>query len=185
MAGVVGRGGRWWRHVRSMTALRQVRGHWPVALRAAVTVMIPLGVATALGRQDWAMTCSLGAFAVLYGPATAYRHRAVLAAVTGGGLVLAAFLGAISVHVPALHLAIAVLLAVLATFLVSALKVGPPGAVFFPLVTGVAGHIVNLGGDPWHMVATVAVGAATAWLVSMSGALVDPRGPEKRAVASA
>lgn len=173
------------RHALGMARVNRVRGRWPVALKAAVSLVVPLGVATALGHQEWAMTCSLGAFAVLYGPATAYRHRAVLAAAAGLGLVLAALIGAFSVHLPAAHLALAVLVAVLATFLTTALKVGPPGAVFFPLVTGVAGFVVDNGGDPWQVVLTVVVGAVTAWVVSMSGALVDPRAPEKRAVAAA
>ena len=161
------------------------RRRWPVALKAALAIAIPLTVATAVGRQDWAMTCSLGAFTVLFGPTTAGRFRARLLAAAGTGFVACAWLGAITAGAPVIHLAVMVAVAVVASMLVVALKVGPPGAFFFVLTLGVAGYVVTHGATVGHVVATVAVGAVTAWLVGMADVVVHPRGPEESAVAAA
>lgn len=90
------------------------RRRWPVALKAALAIAIPLTVATAVGRQDWAMTCSLGAFTVLFGPTTAGRFRARLLAAAGTGFVACAWLGAITAGAPVIHLAVMVAVAVVA-----------------------------------------------------------------------
>ena len=183
MRSLVGPGAR--RHARALLGVTPYRRRWPVALKAALAVAIPLAVATALGHQDWAMTCSLGALAVLYGPTTAGRFRARLLAAAGAGFVASAWLGAVTAGLPALHLAAMVGVAVVASMLTVALKVGPPGGFFFVLTVGVAGYVVTHGDTVGHVVATVAVGAATAWLVGMADVVARPRGPEEGAVAEA
>src|SRR5690606_11906786 len=65
------------------------------------------------------------------------------------------------------------------------LRIGPPGAYMFMMVCAAAtampaGHI-----NPAEAFVLVLGGGAFAWLAHMAGALVKPRGPEQRAVASA
>lgn len=170
------------KHVRNIVAIRPFRKRWPVAVKAVLTLLIPLSIATALGRQDEALLCSLGAFAVLYGPNTAGRFRSRLLAIIGSGLVLCAALGAIFAHSQVLLMMVMVATSVVAAVLVASLKVGPPGPVFFPLVIGVSGLAVSQGADGRTMVLTVAIGAVTSWLVGMSDILIRPRGPEEDAV---
>ena len=173
------------RHVRGILAVRPAVRRWPVALKAAVAVVLPLSVATALGHQEWAMTCSLGTFGVLFGARTAGRFRARLYTVIGLGFVGAATVGALSAGLPFLHMLAMVVVSTLGVLLSVALKIGPPGAVFFPLVVGVAGFVVANGIPPEQLVLSVAVGALTAWVVGMSDLVVRPRGPEEAAVRAA
>lgn len=156
-----------------------------MAVKAALALGLPLTIATALGHQAWGVNCSLGAFAVLYGPATAGRFRAKLVAFAGCGLVTAAALGALTQPWTPLYLAAVVAVAVVSAMVCVALKIGPPGSYFFTLTVGVGGNLVGQGMSPVQLVASVASGAVVAWLVSMSDVVVSPRGAEERAVAAA
>lgn len=172
-------------HARNLFGINPFRRRWPVALKAAITLLIPLSVATALGYQDDALLCSLGAFTVLYGPHTAGRFRARLLAVVGIGLILSATLGALFAYSQLLLMMVMVAVAVIASVLVVTLKVGPPGPVFFPLAIGVSGLAVSQGVDPKHIIISVSIGAVTAWIIGMSDVLIRPRGPEEDAVRAA
>jgi len=70
-------------------------------------------------------------------------------------------------------------------WLCAALGVGPPGGYMFVVVCAAgigvsASHLM-----PWQIGLLVLGGGATAWLAQMSGAIADPRGPEKKAVSAA
>lgn len=75
--------------------------------------------------------------------------------------------------------------AVVATFFCLALRIGPPGAFFFVLVHGVGGLAAGGGAPATTIVAAVAVGALVAVVVGMSDLLLDPEGPQRRAVEAA
>lgn len=173
------------RHARLMLTVAPPSRRWPVAAKAAAAAGIPLAVATAAGHQQLGLTCTLGAFTVLFGPTTAARFRARVLAAAGAGLVAAATLGAVTQAWAWLHLCAVVIVAIVAAMVCVALKVGPPGSYFFTLTVGVSGYLVGHGHPVWQVVASVAVGAAVAWLVGMSDVLVSPCGAEKRAVAAA
>jgi uncharacterized membrane protein YccC len=164
------------------TGLAWLRAEWAPASRATVAMLLPLGVAVAAGDLRAGLTMSLGAFAALYARQEAYRRRAVLVGAVGLGLVAAAALGpAAAGSIWTAGLAIAVVGAV-ATWAAQSTALGPPGAYMITLVAAVSTH---LPGGLAERVALVAIGAAVAWCVAMSGVLVRPSAPQTGALASA
>jgi uncharacterized membrane protein YccC len=164
------------------TARAWLRAEWAPATRATIAVVLPLGLAVAAGDLGAGLTMSLGAFAALYARREPYRRRAVLVAAVGLGLVAAAGLGTVATGSAwTAGLAIAVVGAV-ATWAAQSTDLGPPGAYMLTLVTAVSTH---LGGPVGERVAYVALGAAVAWLVVMSGALVRPAAPQRNRLAAA
>ncbi|MGG1909496.1 hypothetical protein AB1285_21160 [Microbacterium sp. NRRL B-14842] len=69
------------------------RGDHRVALRAAVSVAVPLVVLWAVGRLDLSIYASFGAFAALYGRHDVFRDRIRMQASAGGVLLLAMLIG--------------------------------------------------------------------------------------------
>lgn len=166
---------------------------WRAGLRAAAAVAIPGAGLVAAGHASSALFTTFGAFAVLYGEGRAYRVRGHVVAAAGLALLVAVSIGAtIGWAVPAggvLLKTCAVLMtvvpAVVAVFVVDALRLGPPGALFFALV-GSGGLIaVESGADPAMLVVGASLGAISSVLVSMSGVLVDPSAPQREAAGRA
>lgn len=171
--------------VRAVFGITPAGGRLAVALKAAAALALPLLVTTLAGRPELGMMSTLGAFAVLYGPTTALGMRWRLTVAIGAGLVGSVGLGVLTAGHGAATLGALVLVAGVASFVCNSLKVGPPGAYFFPLVGGVAGHLVGAGHEPGLVLTMAVVGALVALLVGTSDLVVDPRRPERLSVARA
>ncbi|MGD7705486.1 FUSC family protein [Microlunatus sp. Y2014] len=170
------------RHLRFLYSMQASPPRAVIAVKAAVAMGIPLTLAVALGQEQLGFLASLGAFTILYGPATAWRRWIRMMLVVGGSLTGSALLGALTAWQPVLHLVVLVLSAMVAVFLCLALRTGPPNAFFFVLAQGVAGLAVSGGAPAVPLVLSVAGGAAIAVVVGMSDLVFDPRRPERVAI---
>ena len=172
--------------VRSALRLAPSPPRLKIAIKAAAAMTLTLGGGLALtGSLSAGALASLGAFTVLYGPTTAARWRLRLMIAVGAGLVTTAAIGALTaplgwIDVPAMALTGGV-----AALLCQALRLGPPGALFFVLVHGVAGLSASHGTSPGRIVAMVALGAVLATAIGMSDVVLDPQGPQRQAVEAA
>ncbi|WP_226347093.1 FUSC family protein [Agilicoccus flavus] len=175
----------WRRHARAAFVLNPSPPRWPVALKAAATMLVVLGTAQVVGDLRLGMLASLGAFTVLYGPTTAARYRRRLMLGVATGLVAAAGLGALAAPMPVLGVLALAATATLASFACLTLRVGPPGAFFFVLVNGVGGLAALHGPPVAHVVAATIVGAAVAFAVGLSDLVRDPSRPQRLAVEAA
>lgn len=174
------------RHLRAMVMLAPGPTRLLPATKAAITVLLCLGVPTAFGRLDLGLLAVTGTFAVLYAPGAPLRRRAATVAGIGAGLVGSAALGACTAASPALFAAAAVVLSMTAAGLSLALRVGPPGSYFLVLVAGIAHYLVAAHGTaPVHVVGMTAVGATVALVVTLLDLAPDPRRPERAAVDAA
>ncbi|WP_187614915.1 MULTISPECIES: FUSC family protein [Microbacterium] len=120
------------------------RGDHRVALRAAVSVAVPLVVLWALGRLDLSIYASFGAFAALYGRHDAFRDRIRMQASAGVVLLVAMLIGtALSVlAAPAVASVLVVaLVAAVVTLLAYVLQWHPPGPLFTVFATGACATI--------------------------------------------
>jgi hypothetical protein len=135
------------------------------------------------GHADVALFVTFGAFAVLYGEGRPYRVRARVVLTAGAVLLLAAGLGtaAAAGGTPAV-VAVVTVVAILAVYTVDALRLGPPGALFFALVTGGALVATEAGADPLTVLVCTALGGVSSALVSMAGIVADRGKPERVAV---
>lgn len=120
------------------------RGDHRVALRAAVSVAVPLLTLWALDRLDLSIYASFGAFAALYGRHDAFRDRIRMQAGAGGVLLLAMLVGtALSVLAapPVLGVLVVAVVAAAVTLLAYVLHWHPPGPLFTVFATGACATI--------------------------------------------
>lgn len=170
------RGLRW--EVRAPT-------RWPVALRAALAIAIPLTIATAAGHQAWGLLCGTGTFTVLYGAGRPLRSRIRVLVLVALGLIAGMSLGVLVSGNLVLSILVTAVVGAVATFLAHALRLGPPGAFFFVLIVGIGGYLPTRGLDPGSLILATTTGAAVAVPIAMFDLLLDRLGPERAAVAAA
>lgn len=146
---------------------------------------VPVFAGWASGDVTAGLMATIGAFTTLYGGDRPYLNRAGHLAAVAISFAAAVMLGVWAAQTPLLVVPTVVVIAMAATFLCNALRVGPPGAYMFALAcaagTGMpTGHLTlpQIG-------LLVLAGGAFAWLVHMARALVSPRGPERAAVRAA
>lgn len=115
------------------------RGDHRVAVRAALSVGVPLAVLLALGRLDLSVYASFGAFAALYGRHDLPRTRVRMQASAGGILIASMLVGtALSlVAAPALvSVAVIAVVAAIVTLIAYRAQWHPPGALFSVFAAG-------------------------------------------------
>lgn len=156
-----------------------------IALRAAVTVALPLIGISVVGEQRDAFMAGLGFFAVLYGAGAPVRRRFLTIPLAGVGLLLAIGLGILTGGYPLIGILLMVAVATLAAFLTYALGIGPPAAFFFALVLGI-GNVASSGGaPPEKLLGFAGLGVLSAIIIGTSDAWLDVRGIEEAAVREA
>ncbi|MDX2812880.1 FUSC family protein [Streptomyces sp. PA03-5A] len=158
---------------------------YAAGLRAAVSMGIPLTAGAATGHLSWGLTATMGAFTAVYGAKEPYGRRAVLLAGVAAGFVLSVAAGSLAGGRTWLAPVVIGLVGAVATYVCDALRIGPPGGYLFALACAMSTPLpVDAAAIGQRVTLTVA-GATCAWLVSMSGCLIDRHGPETTAVADA
>lgn len=159
---------------------------WSIGLRAAAAVAIPGTLVVAAGYPNAALYVTYGAFAVLYGEGRPYRVRAAVVATAGIALMLVTAVGVVvgscapgGVTNKAATILTLAAIAIPAVYTVDALRLGPPGALFFVLVCGGALGATEWGVAPVRILVCASLGAGAAVLVSMTGAVIDRQKPER------
>jgi uncharacterized membrane protein YccC len=169
--------------VRPADLLRGMRAARGRALRAGVSVLVPLLAGWAAGELGLGAVASVGAFAGFSAWDEPYRRRARVVAGTGLALTLAVALGTWAAGSDVLAALVGGALVAVAAYVALAFEWPPPRAYFvalaYLLATGMPSSPVG-GRVLW-----VAGGAAFAWLVSMAGAVTWRTRPEELAVARA
>ena len=159
---------------RSLFELHPSPSRWPIALQAAVAIGIPtVGFALA-GRSDLGLLASTGGFLALYLAGRSRRERAAKLPFIALGLIASASLGVLASGDPLLSLLAVFVIAVVSATLCLGLSVGPPGALFFVLIGGVATHLAGptgIGGagiDGGLVVGLLVLGCAISYLVVLA-----------------
>ncbi|MGV8875248.1 MAG: FUSC family protein [Rhodococcus sp. (in: high G+C Gram-positive bacteria)] len=183
------------RGLRVLFGLPAVGRRWPGGLRSALAFGVPAIVAWTLGFHTEALLVVSGSFAVIYGEARPYRSRWWVVLVAGAALVASVWLGATAGRVELdlggtgwsriVPVAVLSVIALVAVYVIAALRLGPPGAFFFVLVCAVSSYLPSADVSAARGAVCAAIGVASALVVAMSGVLWDPRGPERQAVGAA
>jgi uncharacterized membrane protein YccC len=156
-----------------------------VAVRATLSMTLPLAIGVVIGHPDWGALASIGGFAGFYAPDAPYRYRARLLAAIGAGLTLGVLLGGLASRQGWLAPLVAGLVAGVASLACQAAEVPLPREYLIVLATLAATGIpVDVHQALWHAGLTAA-GAAMGWLVNMSPVLGRARAPERRLVRAA
>src|SRR3954470_24049687 len=167
--------------------LRPDRGRLVSAVRASMASGICLLAGWVLGDLGAGLTANLGAFVALYGSGRPYNNRARLLGLVLCGLVFCVDAGVAAATVPSpwVSVALAALIATLASFFCSALHVAPPGAYMFMLACAAGSSMYWQGPHLARIAMLVAAGGLVSWTLHMLGAFWRPRGPECQAVSNA
>ncbi|WP_029259370.1 MULTISPECIES: FUSC family protein [unclassified Microbacterium] len=168
------------------------RGDHRVALRAAVSVAVPLLVLWMLGRLDLSIYASFGAFAALYGRHDVFRDRIRMQA-SAGGVILASMLIGTALSVLAAPAAVSILVvAVIAsavTLLAYTMRWHPPGPLFpvfavgacatIPATAASFGDVLVVGGPSvlFGLAITALVGILTRSTADAAPKVRQPVGP--------
>ena len=160
-------------------------GRWMFALRAGICMGTPVFVGWLEGNTSAGLMASIGAFTSLYGSGRPYLSRASHLALIALSFAAVVMLGMWTQPHNLLVPIVVALIAMIATWLSNALQIGPPGAYLFTLACAAAGAMQGIQVSPVHAAGLVLSGGAFAWVMQMGGALFNPRGPERNAVANA
>ncbi|MBF6480196.1 FUSC family protein, partial [Nocardia cyriacigeorgica] len=146
----------------------------PGAARTALAFGVPALIAALLGHEQQGLIAALGSFAVIFGEGRVYRQRWRAIGWAGLGLIAAACAGgftgaAIHRHTAAggAHAWLLVLVglmavvAVISTFVNSALRLGPPGGFFFVLAVGIGATVTGAGVSPGAVALWASAGAVS------------------------
>ncbi|WP_045824692.1 FUSC family protein [Williamsia herbipolensis] len=167
---------------------------WPAAVRAAAAFALPAVVLLIGGLGHNALFAALGSFAVLYGENRPFRIRWRVIGIASAALVASvAVMGSLG-HLADLDASVAVrsglvmasvVIAGVAVFVGNALRIGPPGPLFFVLTGGISATVTQHGVNPWVVVACTAAGTVGSMVAGMAPALVHRSRPEESSVSAA
>ncbi|WP_295012537.1 FUSC family protein [uncultured Microbacterium sp.] len=130
--------------VRGLIAFQPAHApRWPVALQAALSMFLPVMFFTLIGQPGVGMMAAGGAFTAIYLVGAAPSVRIRLLPVVGMTLIACAALGTVLAPFPLLAAVGLVLVTVGVSALYYAVRVGPPGPVFFVLVYGLATRVTG------------------------------------------
>lgn len=181
--------------LKLFTAFHTPGPRWPGALRAALALLIPGGIALMLGYETEMLLIAAGGFTVIYGEGHPYRKRFTVMATAGALLATSAMAGAFvgevvwgqinaggSLWWMLLIVGFVTSLATLGTWIQNALRLPPPGSFFIVMVAGGSTMVARLGLNPVEVSLWALIGVATGLILGMLPALFNPHGPEERAV---
>ncbi|WP_270353335.1 FUSC family protein [Microbacterium testaceum] len=149
------------------------RGDHRVAVRAVLSVGVPLLVLLLIGRLDLSVYASFGAFAALYGRTDAPRTRVRMQATAGAILVAAMLVGtAVSaLALPALASVVVVaVIAALVTLFAYRAQWHPPGALFTVFAAGATASFPATGAT--FLTVLLVGGASVVWSLLVTIAFV-------------
>ncbi|MGY4857982.1 FUSC family protein [Cryobacterium sp. AP23] len=155
-----------------------------VATRATFAMVLPLIVLVLAGRIDWAVYASFGGMTALFGRSEPYRLRARSVSVAAAGLVGSIAFGLVLAAIGApLWLLTVGLVVVLVTgvLLVNTMGLFPGTPLFFVFAYTVCSQVPTEPDQVASRLLVGVAGAAFAWLVTMSGALLRRAAPERSA----
>lgn len=169
----------WLTDVRRMGAHN---GAHRVALRAGISVAVPLVAVWALGHSEWILYAAFGAFTALYGRADTTRVRVRMQLSAAGVMVSSLLLGVLVARLPDPEWGI-VVVAALWTMIVAAvsdaLRWHPPGPLFAVFALCAVASVPAANTDPLEAVLVGAASALFALAVGAIGHVV----PTRRAIA--
>ena len=148
-----------------------------VALRAGVSVLVPLAVVVLLGRLDWAAYAGFGAFTSLYGRHSHWSERAGMQASAAVCLVASVGLGVLVSGqglTPWLVVAGGALVAAWGSLTSDAFGWHPPGPLFMVFAFAVCAYAAPGASALPEALAVASLSAAHAMLVGHVGWLADP-----------
>jgi hypothetical protein len=157
--------------VRDLFTFRESPIRWPNAVAAGLAIGVPVAVLTLLGQPQLGLIASTGGLTALYLSNRTRRERAALLPIIAAGLVASSAIGVTVSGSVILSLVALFVLTVLGSVVLLGFGTGPPGGLFFMLVTGASIRLAapksldGVGLNGGVVVGMVAIGAAIAYVI--------------------
>jgi hypothetical protein len=163
--------------LRARDLLEMRPGPWAhrVALRAGISVLVPLLAVVALGHPEWSAYAAFGAFTSLYGRNHVHLSRAAMQLSAGTLLVAAVAAGVLVGSLESrawVAVGVATVLAVLGSLISAAQDWHPPGPIFLVFGFGAVASAPHTLADVPVAVAVATASAVFALLVGNAGAVL-------------
>ncbi|MEK3889084.1 FUSC family protein [Bacillus sp. FSL K6-3431] len=155
---------------------------WIKAISAGVCAALPPLIGLLVGNLQYGLLAGIGSFTYLYIFNEPYAQRAKKLLCVLLGMSLAVGLGTLFAPLPILSAVTVGMIGAIGTFIFGALKIPGPAAIFFILGFSMA---TGMPIDPTLALmrgGLVFLGGVLAWLIGMAGRLIEPHGPEKKAM---
>lgn len=159
--------------LRDLFTFRDSPVRWPIALQAAFAMGLPIAVFSLAGQPQLGLIACTGGFLALYLSNRSRQERSLLLPLVGVGLVASAAIGAAVSWSTPLSLIALFVVAVAASIILLGFGAGPPGGLFFMLVTGVSIRLTappsleGVGIAPGTVIGMLAIGSAIAYVIVM------------------
>lgn len=129
-----------------------------LALRAAIATGLPVAVGALFGDVHLGLLTFIGTFSVQYGAGQSSRMRLYIQIWTVLALILCTLMGILAGDNAIMSVVFQVLTAIISVYLVTVLRIGPPGGVFMVLAVGLANQLTVNGTHPLLLLAMTALG---------------------------
>ncbi|PPF82737.1 FUSC family protein [Subtercola sp. Z020] len=156
-------------YARSLVSVGEHDGSHRAAIRAGLTVLIPLLAVYALGHVEWSIYAAFGAFTAVYARHDGYRARLRMQSAAAAVMVLSVTLGCLVALLPGREWAVVAVASVWAMVVArvsDVFRFGPPGPLF--AVFGLCA-VASVPATAWSLPIAVAVSAASALLALAIG----------------
>ncbi|WP_336250454.1 FUSC family protein [Stomatohabitans albus] len=129
-----------------------------LALRAAIATAAPVAVGALLGDVHLGLLTFIGTFCVQYGAGQAGRIRLLIQTWTVSCLLICTTMGILAGHNLLLSVIFQVITAVIAVYVVTVMRIGPPGGVFMVLAIGISNQLTVNGTNPVFLLVMTLIG---------------------------
>lgn len=153
-----------------------------LALRAAIATAAPVAIAAALGDVQLGLLTFIGTFCVQYGAGMSGRIRVHIQLWTVLGLLLCTTAGILAGHNVLLSVIFQIFTAIVSVFVVTVLRIGPPGGVFMVLAVGVANQLTVKGTDPFLLLGMTVIGGVIGGLLAVADVFWHSHKAEQQAL---
>ncbi|MBU3594756.1 FUSC family protein [Polynucleobacter sp. 71A-WALBACH] len=110
---------------------------WEMPLAASLAIGLPLLLTLYWGHLEYGLTASLGGLVFLYMPNTKIEHRMVFTMACAFGMIASYALGLLGHFMPELMAVAIIIIATLVTMTCRYYALGPPGSLFFVMVSAI------------------------------------------------
>lgn len=166
-------------------ALRWAREADASAVRNSLSMATPLAIGTALGAPAIGGLAAIGAFTTMYTHNKPYRQRVKQWLFIAGALLASFVAGALVASSSWAGVVVIGVSAVVLTYLMRIVAMGPPGAYILVLACATGTHLPPDIGALGQRALAVAAGSVVALIVCTAGWWTSPDNPERLAIAGA
>ena len=139
-----------------------------LALRAAIATAVPVAVGAAMGDVQLGLLTFIGTFCVQYGAGQSGRMRTHIQVWTVLALLLCTSMGILAGENLLLSVIFQIITAIVSVYIVTVLRIGPPGGVFMVLAVGVANQLTIHGINPLFLLGMTLAGGVFGGLLAIA-----------------